>query len=66
MIIALCVSSSVVDSSPFSTSGALAVANAPEEQRDAVFRQLMIWGFSIVAIAPAVAWFIWVVVGGWF
>ena len=32
MIIALCVSSSVVDSSPFSTSGALVVANAPEER----------------------------------
>jgi di/tricarboxylate transporter len=65
MIIALCISSSVVDSSPFSTSGALVVANTPEEHRDAVFRQLMIWGGSMVALAPPVAWLIWVVIPGW-
>ena len=62
MIIALCISSSVVDSSPFSTSGALVVANTPEEHRDTVFRQLMIWGGSMVALAPPVAWLIWVVI----
>jgi di/tricarboxylate transporter len=62
MIIALCISSSVVDSSPFSTSGALVVANTPEEHRDGVFRSLMIWGFSMVALAPPVAWLIWVVI----
>lgn len=38
MIIALAISSSVVDSSPFSTSGALVVANATEDRRDQVFR----------------------------
>jgi di/tricarboxylate transporter len=65
MIIALCISSSVVDSSPFSTSGALVVANTPEEHRDAVFRQLMIWGGSMVVLAPPVAWLIWVVIPGW-
>ena len=64
MIIALCISSSVVDSSPFSTSGALVVANAPEEDRDKVFRQLMVWGFSMVAIAPLVTWAI-LVLPGW-
>ncbi len=64
MVIALCVSSSVVDSSPFSTSGALVVANAPEENRDQVFRQLMIWGFTMVAVAPLVAWGL-LVAPGW-
>jgi di/tricarboxylate transporter len=64
MIIALCISSSVVDSSPFSTSGALVVANAPEDGRDQVFRQLMIWGFSMVAIAPLVTWAL-LVLPGW-
>lgn len=63
MIIALAISSSVVDSSPFSTSGALVVANSPEEQRDQVFKQLMRWGFSMVLIAPIVTWLIFVVPG---
>lgn len=63
MIIALAISSSVVDSSPFSTSGALVVANAPTEQTDRVFRSLMIWGFSMCAIAPLTTWLLFVVPG---
>ena len=63
MIIALSISSSVVDSSPFSTSGALIVANTPEEERDKVFRQLMIWGGSMVVIAPIATWLIFIVPG---
>ena len=63
MIIALSISSSVVDSSPFSTSGALTVANAPEEHRDFVFKRLMQWGMSMVLIAPPIAWLIFVVPG---
>jgi di/tricarboxylate transporter len=63
MIIALAISSSVVDSSPFSTSGALVVANSPEDQREKVFKQLMVWGFSMVVIAPIVTWLIFVVPG---
>ncbi|MGO2035011.1 MAG: SLC13 family permease [Brevibacterium sp.] len=63
LIIALAISSSVVDSSPFSTSGALVVANSPEDQRDKVFKQLMVWGFSMVVIAPIVTWLIFVVPG---
>lgn len=63
MIIALAISSSVVDSSPFSTSGALVAANAPEEQREIVFRRLMVWGMSLVAVAPVVTWLVFVVPG---
>lgn len=64
LITALAISSSVVDSSPFSTSGSLVVANSPEEQRDFVFRRLIQWGFSMVAIAPLVTWLV-LVVPGW-
>jgi di/tricarboxylate transporter len=64
LITALAISSSVVDSSPFSTSGSLVVANAQEEDRDFVFRRLMQWGFSMVAIAPFVTWLV-LVVPGW-
>jgi hypothetical protein len=63
ILIALSISSSVVDSSPFSTSGALTVANTPEEHRDRVFKRLMQWGMSMVLIAPPVAWLVFVVLG---
>ncbi|MBO4238651.1 MULTISPECIES: SLC13 family permease [Pseudonocardia] len=63
LIIALSLSSSVVDSSPFSTSGALVVANAPADRTDRVFRGLMIWGFSMCAVAPLLSWLIFVVPG---
>lgn len=61
LICALAISASTVDSSPFSTSGSLVVANAPEEHRELVFRRLMQWGFSMVALAPLVAWLVLVV-----
>jgi di/tricarboxylate transporter len=63
LIIALSISSSVVDSSPFSTSGALTVANTPESHRDHVFKRLMQWGMSMVLIAPPIAWLVFVVPG---
>jgi di/tricarboxylate transporter len=61
LIIALSISSSVVDSSPFSTSGALVVAHSPDDQCDRVFKELMAWGFSMVVIAPLVTWLVFVV-----
>jgi len=63
LIIALSISSSVVDSSPFSTSGALTVANTPDEHRDYVFKRLMQWGLTMVLIIPPIAWLIFVVPG---
>ena len=65
LIAALAISASAVDSSPFSTSGSLVVANAPEEQRELVYRRFLQWGFSMVALAPLTAWLI-LVVSGWF
>lgn len=61
LIAALAISSSVVDCSPFSTNGALVVANADPDQREMVFKRLMQWGMSIVVVAPLVAWAILVV-----
>jgi len=56
LIAALGISSSVVDCSPFSTNGALVVANSEERDREMVFKRLMQWGMSIVVVAPVVAW----------
>ncbi|QWF21861.1 anion permease [Nocardioides sp. LMS-CY] len=61
LIAALAISSSVVDCSPFSTNGALVVANADPDQREMVFKRLMQWGMSIVVIAPVVAWAVLVI-----
>jgi di/tricarboxylate transporter len=63
LIIALSISASVVDSSPFSTSGALVVANSSEAGRERVFRGLMVWGFSMCAVAPIATWLTFVVPG---
>jgi len=56
LVAALSISASVVDSSPFSTNGALVVANAPDGREPMVYRGLMIWGFGLVLVAPVVTW----------
>ena len=63
LIIALALSSSIVDSSPFSTSGALCVANSPEDQRDFVYRRLLQWGMSMIVVAPLLTWTVFVLPG---
>jgi di/tricarboxylate transporter len=51
-VLALAVSATVVDSCPFSTAGALVVANTQIEERDRVYRALLIWGAAMVVTAP--------------
>ena len=63
LVMALSISASVVDSSPFSTNGALVVANAPHTQETVVYRRLMIWGFSLVTVTPLLTWAIFVLPG---
>jgi di/tricarboxylate transporter len=64
VITAFAISSSVVDSSPYSTSGALTVANSPEDHRDYVYKRLLQWGMSMVVVAPLVTWLL-LVLPGW-
>ncbi|MFE9629079.1 SLC13 family permease [Streptomyces sp. NPDC006527] len=65
LVTALSISASVVDSSPFSTNGAMVVANAPKEQQSMVYRQLMKWGFGLVLAAPLICWAALTVLAGW-
>ena len=60
-IAAMAVSSTIVDVSPFSTNGALVLANAKGIDRDVFFRQLMIYGAIVTLVAPVVVWFLFVV-----
>ncbi|MEV4111256.1 SLC13 family permease [Nonomuraea sp. NPDC049695] len=63
LVTALAISASVVDCSPFSTNGALVVANADADERDNVFKRLMTWGMTIMVVAPVLCWAILVVPG---
>jgi di/tricarboxylate transporter len=64
-IAAFAVSSTIVDVSPFSTNGALVLANAPESvDRDRFFRQLVAYGALVTVLAPIVVWLVFVVVLG--
>ncbi|WP_026553052.1 SLC13 family permease [Arthrobacter sp. H20] len=65
VIAALSVASTVVDVSPFSTNGALVLANAPEgTDRDRFYKQILAYGGIVVAVGPLVAWLV-LVVPGW-
>jgi di/tricarboxylate transporter len=64
-IAAMAVSSTIVDVSPFSTNGALVLANAPGSvDRDSFFRRLVAYGALVTVLAPIVLWFVFVVVLG--
>ncbi|MEV4615277.1 SLC13 family permease [Kitasatospora sp. NPDC049258] len=60
-VVALASAAVVVDASPFSTNGALVVANAPEQLRSATYQGLLRWGAGVCAIAPFAVWAAFVV-----
>ncbi|OZC68332.1 C4-dicarboxylate ABC transporter [Rhodococcus sp. 06-462-5] len=62
VVAALAISATVVDVSPFSTNGALVLANAQNIERPRFYRQLLLNAGVVVAIAPALCWLILVVV----
>lgn len=61
MVSAIAVATTIVDTSPFSTNGALVVANAPPERRPALLRQLLRYSAALVAAGPLLAWLVFVV-----
>ncbi|MFW6186829.1 MAG: SLC13 family permease [Actinomycetota bacterium] len=65
LICALAVSSTIVDVSPFSTNGALVLANAPESvDRDRFYKQILGYAAGVVVIGPLLAWAV-MVAPGW-
>ena len=57
IILSIVISGSLVDASPLSTLGALALAAAPEKvDKNKLYRNLMIWGLSIAVIGSIVSW----------
>ncbi|MEB3371521.1 SLC13 family permease [Saccharopolyspora mangrovi] len=63
MVAALAIASTVVDISPFSTSGAIMLANSREAERDSVFKGLALYGGAMVVLAPVVVWFTMILPG---
>jgi di/tricarboxylate transporter len=55
-VVALALSATVVDATPFSTVGALVVANSDDDERGKIYRGLLIWGAVMVVTAPVVTW----------
>src|SRR5688572_9337607 len=55
LMCAMGVCASIVDASPFSTTGALIIASGAESERPRLKSLLMRWGLSMVIVGPAVA-----------
>lgn len=62
LLLALAISATAVDATPFSSIGALTVASAPEDARGSVYNGLMRWGFAMVIVAPLATWMAFVVI----
>ncbi|MDZ7932877.1 hypothetical protein CH251_20950 [Rhodococcus sp. 06-462-5] len=64
VIVALSIASTIVDVSPFSTNGALVLANAQDIDRDVFYKQILKYSALVVVIGPLIAWGL-LVVPGW-
>ena len=65
VICALAVASTIVDVSPFSTNGALVLANAPEGvDKDRFYKQILGYSGIVIVAGPVLAWLA-LVVPGW-
>jgi di/tricarboxylate transporter len=63
VVAAIAISTTIVDTSPFSTNGALVVANAAEAERPALLRSLLYYSALIVVAGPLIAWAVFVASG---
>jgi di/tricarboxylate transporter len=63
-VAAIAVSATIVDVSPFSTNGALVVANAHGVDRDLFYLQMLKYSGLVVAIGPLFIWLV-LILPGW-
>ena len=66
VISSLSISSSIVDLSPFSTVGAMFLANVQGIPERTFFKQLLVTAGIFVLLGPLISWLIFVVIGGAF
>ncbi|MFM6832046.1 MAG: SLC13 family permease, partial [Novosphingobium sp.] len=60
VVSAIAIANTIVDTSPFSTNGALIVANSPEDERPAMLHKLLVYAAIIVGLGPLAAWAVFV------
>jgi di/tricarboxylate transporter len=60
LVVAIALSATVVDATPFSTVGALVVANASNDEQQMVYRGLLTWGAVMVLTAPFITWLLFI------
>ncbi len=60
LVVAIAISATVVDATPFSTVGALVVANGNVEEQPRIYRGLLVWGAVMVLTAPFVTWLLFI------
>lgn len=63
VVTSIAIASAIVDVSPFSTNGALLLANARNIDQRKFFRQLLAWAIAVIALAPLITWLVFVVIG---
>lgn len=63
VVTAIAISSSVVDVSPMSTSGALLMASAQPKDERMFFRALLLWAIAMIGVVPLLVWFLFVHLG---
>ncbi|MDP9888730.1 SLC13 family permease [Pseudarthrobacter enclensis] len=63
VVTAIAISSSVVDVSPMSTSGALLMASAQPKDERMFFRALLLWAIAMIGAVPLLVWFVFVQLG---
>jgi len=56
IVVALCISATVVDAMPFSSVGALTLSTAPEDERPKLMRFQLGWGAGMIISAPILTW----------
>ena len=61
VVAAIAVSSTIVDVSPFSTNGALVVANSQGVDREHFYRQMLVYSAIVVAVGPLITWLVLIV-----
>jgi len=64
VVAAIAVSSTIVDVSPFSTNGALVVANSQGVDKDRFYRQMLMYSGIVVAVGPLLTWLV-LILPGW-
>ncbi|MDQ3157275.1 MAG: SLC13 family permease [Actinomycetota bacterium] len=66
IVAAVAVASTIVDVSPFSTNGALVLANRPDTiSEEKFYKQILTYSFIVVAVGPLAVWAT-IVAPGWF